>query len=125
MGTGKLLSLVILVSATSLLVLFLALTSTSPASIGPIGVTVWFLLLLIASGSGLSLLLYLIKRQRPEQTTVSRRQQLASSIRQGSLLGGYITVILALSSLRQLDLRDAVLVAILALLMEFYFRGKK
>jgi 4-amino-4-deoxy-L-arabinose transferase-like glycosyltransferase len=125
MSTAKLLSLIILIFGISAFMLLASIASTNPANLGPGGVTLWFLVLLVASSSGLALLLYLFKRQRPERTSLSRRQRLGVCIRQGLLLGGYITVILALSSLRQLDLRDALLLVILMILIEFYFKGKK
>jgi len=49
---------------------------------------------------------------------------LSYAARQGLLIGGGFTVILALQSLRQLSSRDILLIIVLVGLMEFYFRTR-
>ena len=96
------------------------LWSTTPASLRPIGVTLWFLILLIALSSGLALLLDLGKRlfgpKKPQGRSFN------PSLRQGLLLGIWLTVMLGLSSLRQFSIRDALLTGLLAAIIEIYLR---
>lgn len=101
----------------------LALILTNPVSIGPIGVTVWFLGLLLTLAGGIARTTYLVKsRLAPEETKSSR---LSVAWRQGLLISTAITTCLALSSLRQLSLRDVILVLALTALVEFYFRTRQ
>jgi hypothetical protein len=96
---------------------------TSPARLGALGVTAWFIALFGALSGSLTLVLYLIKSKAGKFD--SRRTQLLYALRQGVLIGGGMTVLLALSSLRQLDLRDVILITILLALIEFYFRTRQ
>lgn len=100
-----------------------AVAWTSPARLGAYGVTAWFIALMGALSGAISLALYFVKSRAGHFD--SRRTQLVYAWRQGVLLGGGITVLLALSSLRQLDLRDVVLISILLALIEFYSRTRK
>jgi hypothetical protein len=101
-------------------IVLLVLWSTTPASIRPIGVTLWFLVLLVALSAGLAIVLDVAKRlfgpKKPEG------RSFGPSKRQGLLLGIWITVLLALSSLRQLSLRDVLLTGVLVIIMELYLR---
>jgi hypothetical protein len=95
---------------------------TNPASIGPVGVTLWFLALLAALTGGLSLVLFWFKRLVRSHHTESRQLQVAA--RQATLIALGLVIFLALSSLRQLSLGDVVLVALLLGLSEFYLRAR-
>lgn len=100
--------------------LALSLMLSNPLAIGPAGVTVWFVVLFFALASLMALVLYGAKTYlHLHGTSVSR---LRYSWRQGLLLGGWVTGLLALSSLRQLGLWDAILLGLLLLIVEAYVR---
>lgn len=100
-----------------------SLFATNPTSIGPVGVTLWFVSLLIGLQGALTLLLYVRKRRK--ELEIGSQARLASAWRQGFLLALVVTIFLALSSLRQLGLRDVVLIVVLIGLVEFYFRSRR
>lgn len=99
-----------------------ALFLTNPASIGPLGVTIWFLGVLAAAGAILTIGLYYLKSFLHLHHSESQRFHFAW--RQGVLLALALVIFLALSSLRQLSGGDIVLVSIFLLLVEFYFRTR-
>jgi hypothetical protein len=100
--------------------LIISLFLTAPSSIGPVGVTVWFIAFWTALSGFMTLLLYGLKRYLRLHT--SSNQRLRYSIRQGLLLGGFITIISAISSLGLFNLRDVILIAIILIIFEFYMR---
>ena len=100
--------------------LLLSLVLTNPLAIGPVGVTVWFVVLLLALAGLVSLVLYIIKSFLHIHKNPAAR--LRYSWRQGLLISGYATAMLALSSLRQLSLRDAILWGLLLGIVEIYVR---
>jgi hypothetical protein len=106
-----------LVSST---LVVLGLLVTNPVMIGPAGVTVWFLLVLSGMAAGLTLLLYSVKTYLHVHTAAGNR--LRYSWRQGMLIAGWGTGMLALSSLRQLGFLDAILLALLLVIVEVYVR---
>jgi hypothetical protein len=88
--------------------------------LGPVGVTVWFLWLYAGLAAMSTLALYGLKSYlRLHSTNVGR---LRYSWRQGLLIGAWIVGLLALSSLRQLGLLDAILLGILLIIVEVYMR---
>ena len=96
----------------------LMVVATTPLGIGPTGVTLWFLSLMVALTCWLSLASYMIEgRLRPNTQPAAKKR---NAWRRGIFLGGYITMLLALSSLKQLNARDAILFLLLILLVEFY-----
>ncbi len=95
---------------------------TNPTKIGPLGVTAWFVVVLIAITGGLTVGLYWFKSRFPRYDT--ERARLIGSLRQGLLVGLGVSIGLALASLRQFSLRDGVMIAILLVLIEFYFRTR-
>ena len=102
------------------LVCLITLIAISPSTIGPIGVTLWFLMLLAALSSFAALVSYLVAK------TASKNQaSKPAAWRRGFFIGGYITILLALSSLQQLNFRDAILLALLLVLAEFYMVMRK
>lgn len=109
-------------SALALMVTLAAMILTNPSQIGPVGVTLWFLVLFIALSSVMITLLQLIKARMNLHDTPYRR--LLFSSRQGALIGGAVTIFAALSSLRQLSGKDVILVVILFALIEFYLRSR-
>lgn len=114
------LSLLIIWTLTSVSGLVLSVLFTNPIAIGPVGVTVWFLVFLLSLASLLALALYFTKAYlHVHATGVSR---LRYSWRQGLLLSGWATGMLALGSLRQLGVLDGILLGLLLLIVEVYVR---
>ena len=106
-------------------ILVLSMFMTNPTRLGPTGVTLWFVGFWMVFASCLSLLKYeLVMRFGKDSTKLNRHKMVVSSIRHGALLAGGITVLLALSSLQQLDVRDVGLVTALILLIEFFARAR-
>ena len=106
--------------AVSAVALVISLMYTNPVAIGPIGVTVWFVVFFAAMAAWFSLAFYLAKSfMHVHATGVAR---LRYSWRQGLLLSGWGTGLLALSSLRQLGLLDAILLGLLLVIVEIYVR---
>lgn len=105
--------------AGSVLIL-LSLFVTNPLKLGPVGVTVWFVVLLSVLFAIFSLGLYFIKIFLRLHETHSVR--LRYSMRQGLLISFWVTSLLALSSLGQYSLKDAILFGLLLLIIEFYVR---
>jgi hypothetical protein len=103
-------------AATALCVL--VVIATTPLAIGPTGVTLWFLSLIIALSCWVSLISFGLEKRLSEK--VKNKELVRNAWRRGLFAGGYITVLLALSSLKQLNVRDAVLFSLLILLIEFY-----
>lgn len=99
----------------------LALVSTNPSQIGPFGVTVWFLIVFAAISGACSLGFFLVKVRLVE---ASENEKLNTSVRQGMIVGCAVTALLALRSLRQLSLRDVILILILSAIAEFYLRTR-
>jgi hypothetical protein len=106
-----------LVSVTGLV---LSLIFTNPLEIGPAGVTVWFVILFFTMASLVALGLYTAKTFLHLHATGLSR--LRYSWRQGLLIGGWIAGMLALSSLHQLGALDAILLALLLVIVEVYVR---
>ena len=120
MPTLGYLSLLIIAAVVGNLALLFSVLLTNPSGIGPVGVTVWFVVFLMTVAADLALLLYGIKVYLKLHQMGSSR--LRYSWRQGLLLSGWITGILALSSLRQINLRDAILLGLLLVIVEVYVR---
>lgn len=97
-----------------------SLLLTNPVGLGPRGVTLWFVLLFGALGCLTTLALYAGKRYF--RLHASPQVRWRYSLRQGFLLSSLAVVLLALSSLGQLTLRDELLLASLVLLFELYIR---
>jgi hypothetical protein len=113
---------VVALTSFFLLVSVLAMYRTIPASIGPNWVTLWFLGFMLSLSGLFGLILFGLKRfLLPE---LAPRPLWYASLRQGFLAASWVTIVLALSSLRQLTLRDGFLTAILLLLVELYIRLK-
>ncbi len=102
----------------------IAVLFTNPTSIGPFGVTVWFLLVLGVIASLLAAALFKVKVKSPRIENTEEKL-LQNSWRQGWLLGGALVAILALSSLKQLAWRDAGLILAVTVLVEIFLRSRK
>jgi hypothetical protein len=114
------LSVLIIWSLIGTVAMVLSLVFANPVAIGPVGVTLWFVVLYLVLSSILALGLYTIKTFLHLHPTGAGRLRYAW--RQGMLLSGWITGLLALSSLHQLGLLDAILLALLLLIVEVYVR---
>jgi hypothetical protein len=99
-----------------------AVLLANPTSVGPLGVTLWFVGVLVGLQGGFTLLLFAAKANK--QQSVGPVKLLAASWRQGLLIALGLTIFLALSSLRQLGLRDVILISAVLALVEFYFRTR-
>jgi hypothetical protein len=107
-------------AVVSVATLVLSLVFTNPAEIGPAGVTVWFVVLFASLASLACLGLYTAKTfLHIHGAAISR---LRYSWRQGLLIGGWISGVIALSSLRQLGALDGILLGILLVIVEVYVR---
>jgi len=107
-------------SAVSAAALLLSLVLTNPVGLGPLGVTVWFVVLFLFLASVAALALYGMKAYFRLHATSAARLRYAW--RQGLLVGGWLAGMLALSSLRQLTWLDAILLGILLGIVEVYVR---
>lgn len=114
------LSVLLIWTLVSWVGLIFSVVLSNPLAIGPAGVTVWFVALFAALASLFTLALYGAKTfLHLHGTSVGR---LRYSWRQGLLIGGWFTGLLALSSLRQLGLWDAILLGLLLGIVEVYVR---
>jgi hypothetical protein len=116
----RLLSLLIfwvLLASTGLI---LSLMKTNPLAIGPLGVTLWFVILFWDVAALIALALFAAKSFMHVHAAAPSR--LRYSWRQGLLVGGWVTGLLALSSLHQLGVLDAILLALLLGIVEVYVR---
>lgn len=102
----------------------LAVIFTSPEMIGPVGVTIWFLILLASLACLAAGALFWYKKRSPRIQNTDEKL-LEHSWRQGWLLGGAAVAILALSSLGQLTARDAGIILGLTLLLEIFLRSRQ
>lgn len=123
---------VILLSITGLVFSFIistlgvvyALFTYTPAKLGPAGITFWFIGILVSVGSLIALLGFLWKL-RHEEYRLTATKALTSSLRTGFLVGFTVSILLALSSLRSLSIRDIILFILVVVVIEIYFRTRK
>ena len=115
------LGLLIIWSVASSIAVGLSLFMTNPLAIGPVGVTIWFVLLLLSVAATVAVILYLVKTflHVHEGAAASR---LRYSWRQGLLVSSWAVGVLALASLHQFGLRDAILLGLLLAIIEVYVR---
>jgi hypothetical protein len=110
-----------IVAFVSLAVFVVAILMTNPTKLGPGGVTFWFIDVLLMISSITTLSLFLARRNNAE----SKKRLLLSSARTGSILAFSLTLLLALSSLRSLNWRDIILLLLLVILVEVFFRTRR
>jgi hypothetical protein len=115
--------MVTVVGAAALMVAALVMRLSTPLDLGPLGVTAWFLVVLIGLSGVCAALAYglaaVLTLHHHGKSRFNLRPPIDAS-RRGILLGGSLTILLALSSLRQLNLRDVILLVLLLGLVEFY-----
>lgn len=98
----------------------LSLFLVSPTTIGPLGVTIWFIVFYLTASCLLSLLLYGLKTYLHLHSANLNRMRY--SWRQGMLVSGGLTGALALSSLKQLGWLDVILLGLILVIIEVYMR---
>jgi hypothetical protein len=114
------LSILVVWAVVSAAGLVVSLVLTNPLVIGPFGVTIWFVTLFLSLSAIFTVILYAAKWfLHVHAAGVSR---LRYSWRQGLLIAGWGTGLLALSSLRQLGVLDAILLALFLVIVEVYVR---
>lgn len=118
---SALIVIISIVAFVSLAVFAVAILMTNPTKLGPGGVTFWFIDVLLMISSITTLSLYLARRNSAE----SKKRLLLSSARTGSILAFSLTLLLALSSLRSLNWRDIILLLLLIILVEVFFRTRR
>ncbi len=96
----------------------------TPKQLGPAAITFWFIGVVIIIASLVTLIEYNIKLRKSENR-MQPRKVLAQSLRTGILLGLTITILLALSSLRSLSVRDIILFVLTVVIIELYFRTRR
>lgn len=104
--------------------LVLVTLNYTPRELGPAAITFWFLGVLVMVLSLCTLIDYSWK-MRKEDHRMQPKKALISSLRTGFLLGFTAALLLALSSLKSLTLRDIILFALTVLIIELYFRTRK
>jgi hypothetical protein len=114
------LTVLIVWSLVSVSALVLSLMLTNPLMLGPVGVTLWFVVVFAALAALVTLGMYAAKSYLRLHSTGAAR--LRYSWRQGLLIGGWLTALLCLSSLNQLGPLDAILLGILLIIVEVYVR---
>ena len=119
-----LLTITVIVLLISLVLVFLGLLSTNHTTLGPGGVTFWFIAFLFLSSSVFTLLLYKLQKGRPKYTD-NKSLCYFQSLRSGLILGVSVTILLALSSLRSLSWRDFFLFAASVVLVEVLLRTRR
>ena len=119
-----LLTITVIIFLISLVLVFFTLLSSNPTSLGPGGVTFWFIAFLFMSSSAFTLLLYRVQKSRPKYVD-NKSLCYFQSLRSGLILGVSVTVLLALSSLRSLSWQDFILFAASVVLVEFLLRTRR
>jgi len=116
-----LLSLIAFVAFITICLFVVSIFVTNPTKLGPGGVTFWFINFLLMISSLSTLLLYFLRSKKTE----FKKKLLLSCLRTGSILGFSVTLLLALSSLRSLNWRDIILLVLLVILVEVFFRTRR
>ena len=119
-AVSRYLTVMLVWSIVSGFFLMLSLVRTNPALIGPVGITVWFLILFSWIFSVSTVALFGAKSYLKVHGTW--RQRFRYSRRQGVLTAGWLIGILAFSSLRQLSWQDVILTGLLLVFIEAYVR---
>jgi hypothetical protein len=106
--------------AVSAALLVVSMLFTNPITVGPAGVTTWFVILYSSLVCLATIILYFTKTYLHIHAT--RVSRLRYSWRQGLLIAGWASAMLALASLRQLGYLDAILLGLLLVIVEIYVR---
>jgi hypothetical protein len=90
---------------------------TTPAALGPAGVTLWFLLVYTAIASLIMLLILGVSRQKVADIS---RAKFVNAVKAAVVPAGAITILLGMSSLGSLGMTDLLLVLGAAGIIELY-----
>lgn len=90
---------------------------TTPAALGPAGVTLWFLLVYTAIASLIMLLILGVSRQKVADIS---RAKFVNAVKAAVVPAGAITILLGMSSLGSLGMTDLLLVFGVAGIIELY-----
>lgn len=116
----------ILISLVSLVggVLIYSIFNFSPKQLGPAWITFWFVGFLLVTASLVVIVDYNWKL-RKEESRMQPNKALITSLRTGLLCGFTAAILLALSSLKSLSLRDVILFTLTVIIIELFFRTRK
>ncbi len=118
------LGILVVILIVTAVILVMSFIYANPKNLGPAGVTFWFINLLILLGSLVTLVVFVTRMFQKD----AREQSLSilfDSFRTGFLIGFCMTILVALSSLRSLSIRDIILFILTVVLVEIYFRTRK
>jgi len=115
-------SILIFLGTISGIITILSLFLFSPSTLGPAGVTLWFVNLMIFLTCLFCLLFYWLKSKTADGQMIVKNFN--SSLRSGFLVAFVVTFCLALKSLRSLTAKDIILLGLILLIIEIYFRTK-
>jgi hypothetical protein len=125
MVTAAYLTLIWIVAIAATVVDVGLMLLTNPTAIGPLGATAWFLVFFLGLLVWLTLAFYWLAGKFDSPTKMSpKKNRLFPAWRRGLLGALWVTIVVGLSSLQQLSLRDVLLTGILIALTEVYFRAK-
>ena len=115
-------SLLVMSGLLGLSVVVFFFFATSPRDIGPTGVTFWFMALFVSLTSLQTLVRYAVRARKTESQ--HKLRVLRRSLRSSILVSGFITIALAMQSLRALSVGDLLLFFLILVIIEVYFRTK-
>lgn len=104
-------------------VIFFLTAATTPREIGALGVTIWFVAVLCGMITLTSLIRYVIKARKI--TSDKKLTTFRNIWRTSCLVGLFITIGLAMQSLRMLNLGDILLFLMTIAIIELYFRTRR
>lgn len=119
-----LLTITVLVFAITLALVIASFVLTNPTTLGPGGVTFWFIGFMFMSTALITLVIYQLQKKRPKYAE-NKTSCYFRSLRSGLILGVSLTVLLALSSLRSLSWRDFLLFAAAVIIVEVLLRTRR
>ena len=119
-----LLTITVLVFAITLALVIASFVLTNPTTLGPGGVTFWFIGFMFMSTALIALVIYQLQKKRPKYAE-NKTSCYFRSLRTGLILGVSLTVLLALSSLRSLSWRDFLLFAAAVIIVEVLLRTRR
>ena len=117
LGTGML----AIITLAALVVTIGMLFVTSPTSVGPGGVTLWFIGLLLSLTSVFMLIIRVRTKKYTAGVNDANQTGLIVQFRASAVLAGALVSLLALSSLRTLSMRDVLLIAGVTAVIELFF----
>ena len=123
-NTNVWITLIGLALLISFAILVYSIFWSNPTKLGPGGVTFWFINIMIFVFSLVSLIAFKFRSHKFKSKGKSKSVILNTSVRTGIIASFVVTVLLALSSLRSLGIRDVVLFVLTVILVEVYLRTR-